>query len=645
MRFALPKSAVKKIGAAVDLVFDRVLAKFLERPPGDKRIVIGRRPRATLPSIFRTASEEERAPVNEHALNTLMQVAEGFVEAQRSRTKAHVVKAVASWLDEAHAGGVETDLETVLGGELALVFGKAHEDVKRILDTEATVARNTGTLEGIVRVNAASGIGDPTVYFIVVHDGDLCEECLRLHLLDDEVTPRVWRLSELKRGYHKKGEDRPALGGEHPHCRCALATLMPGYGFKGGSLEWVGVDHDELAAQRGLEKSEDSWLELLVKSTREGLERVFPALAKKVQDNESKFTKGEADPYEEEHLLHAVPTVTFPSEVAPRIVKAGRWKNLYETGDGRGSTNPDVRRDWETDLGIPEDALHNERPIYGALSWRPVHRYRGNAPQYGDAWAVLKPHKAAHVTYTPADSSRLDEISTPFFHPLYLHKHLPEVVAHHSRTRRSAYVEAQVHGGIYPAEDVDSLHLGPGDYEEERLGSLLPMARKFGIPLYKNSSYGSDTALVYDPRSDTERAEHTALRGRLMKDVSDVADRARRDADDPRSDTERAEKLRRLAYQGEAALAHLDAPYNRHTVRGHEFFVPRAREMYGQDLFPYPTDVTSENRPAGAQLQLQFPGEKPPAPAAPAAGSRTSRKPRSRTKAPSPGSRPGSASR
>jgi hypothetical protein len=263
----LPRGAIKVINGAVDRVFDRVLMRFLEKPQGDKRIVIGPKPRVTLPSLFRAATASERMKPDEAILASLMEVAKGFLDAQREATKARTVKAVQSWLSEAHASGVDTDLETVLGGELAKVFGKAHDGVRKILDTEASVARNTGTLDGIVKVNAASGIEDPVVYFVIVRDDDVCDDCMRLHMLDDGITPRVWYLSELGHGYFKKGGDRPCVGGLHPHCRCSLVTLMPGYGFdKGGYVEWIGLDHDELAAQRGTKKREYDWGEALFKT-------------------------------------------------------------------------------------------------------------------------------------------------------------------------------------------------------------------------------------------------------------------------------------------------------------------------------------------------------------------------------------------
>jgi hypothetical protein len=74
--------------------------------------------------------------------------------------------------------------------------------------------------------------------------------CRRLHLLDNGKTPRVYKLSEVGHGYHKKGQDDPKLGGLHPHCRCTLVTLMPGFGFdKAGMVKYISRTHDEWAKQ------------------------------------------------------------------------------------------------------------------------------------------------------------------------------------------------------------------------------------------------------------------------------------------------------------------------------------------------------------------------------------------------------------
>lgn len=247
----LSKGAVKTIEDAVDKLFDRAIARFLERPPTDKRIVIGFTPRMTLPGLFEAASIEERNKVDTAILDSLLNIAQGFIESQRASTKAHTVKTVQSWLTESYASKEPADFETVLEGELAKVWGKATTGMHRIIASESNNVRNTGTLDGIIKVNVAEGIEDPIVYFVVVRDEALCKECKRLHLLEGGVTPKVWYLSELKHGYHTLTDDIPSLGGEHPHCRCSLVTLMPGYGFEGGSVTFIALDHDEMKKQRG----------------------------------------------------------------------------------------------------------------------------------------------------------------------------------------------------------------------------------------------------------------------------------------------------------------------------------------------------------------------------------------------------------
>lgn len=248
----LSKESVELIHRAVDEVFDRVKARVLGpgfvRQRGDKNIFIGHRPQFSIPGLYRQAAIEEAARPAEKIAHSLGQVAGSYIDAERARTKAQVVKSVQDWV----RSGSKGELETVLGGELAGLFTKATKALAKVVDTEATTARNMGTLEGITRINASAGIEDPTVFFITVRDNDLCDECKRLHLQPDEITPRAWKLSELKSGYHKLSDDAPSIGGLHPHCRCTLVTLMPGFGFDAaGKIKYVAPGHDEFASQRG----------------------------------------------------------------------------------------------------------------------------------------------------------------------------------------------------------------------------------------------------------------------------------------------------------------------------------------------------------------------------------------------------------
>lgn len=490
---ALSERTVKSIYRAVDRLFDRLKARVLEREPGDKRIVIAVKPRATLGDLFVQAARLEgvKRP-DETVLQGLVRVATGFVEAQREATKAHVVRAVEAWVNEARARGADADPKTVLGGELAQVFQRASDGVKKILDTEATKARNLGTLDGIVRVNAARGIDDPTVYFVVVRDDALCSECKRLHLLDDEVTPRVWKLSELGHGYHRKGEDSPKLGGLHPHCRCSLVTLMPGYGFERGGVAYVAPDHDEYARQRALGKAEAPWGAQLAKSRPEGI-RTWERNRDVYHENWSRFDEQDLTDEHRAAAARARITINFPPRILRKLATSGRFLNQWETDTSEGAFDPDgMRTDYEHQhLLIPYETHYHRRPVYGAVSYTDTHKVMGGAGKYGHTFAVLKPHVHDRASVTYRDSFDIDgpEDVLPF-------GGLAHAIKRNEDEGRN-YVEAQIHGGVTLEHDVAELHAGPNT-PTGHLAWLVHLGKKHGIPVfhhrpkwYKSAGYVS----------------------------------------------------------------------------------------------------------------------------------------------------------
>ena len=77
-----------------------------------------------------------------------------------------------------------------------------------------------------------------------------CNECKRVHLMPDGITPKVFKLSEVSAQYHKKGENIPSYAGLHPHCRCSLVMLPQNYGFKKGKISYMTDGYDEYKTQR-----------------------------------------------------------------------------------------------------------------------------------------------------------------------------------------------------------------------------------------------------------------------------------------------------------------------------------------------------------------------------------------------------------
>lgn len=254
-RFILGKAAVKRIHAAIDDLFTKAKSRFLGRDYGPKRIsfsITTAKPELSLPGLFEASSRAEGMRPNEQLKESLQRVAEAYLDAHKEKAKADVVHTVQAFLHDAEQKGVNTDVKTVLGGELSRLFGEVGRNVRRIVDTESTRARNTGAVDAISKLGIVAGEEDPVVYFAVVRDQHLCDECVRLHLMEDGVTPRLWRLSEVTHAHHKRGEDHPSVGGLHPHCRCTMVQLRRGWKFD-ASGRAVGAEpgHNELAVQRG----------------------------------------------------------------------------------------------------------------------------------------------------------------------------------------------------------------------------------------------------------------------------------------------------------------------------------------------------------------------------------------------------------
>lgn len=262
----LGRGATNKINKAIDELFDNAKARLLgPQSIQGKKIYIGYHRELSLPGIFEAGSVEEAVKPDLEVLESLIRVAGAYVDAHRERTKARVVHEINGAMAEArHAGGMDRgDFRDLVNTKMSEVWADVTNNIHRVVDTEIAHAKNVSVLDGIVGANLNASVGDPVVYFVVVRDNILCKECKRLHLMDDGITPRLWYLSELGHGYHKKGDDAPKIGGLHPHCRCTIVTLLPSYGFtKDGMVKYVKRGHLELPVQRGLALSERDYTSL-----------------------------------------------------------------------------------------------------------------------------------------------------------------------------------------------------------------------------------------------------------------------------------------------------------------------------------------------------------------------------------------------
>lgn len=252
---ALSRRTTKQIRAAIDALFQKMRARLLGQSrqiPSDKIIAVVSNRDTTLQGLYEAAARAAGGTPDAGVIRTIEDVVGAHLDAAHSRAEAHILREAAAVEAEAQASGKPSELAATLGTRLAGVWRKVTEDVARIVDTEGTQVRNLGVLEGVTKIAALRGEDDPVVYWVVTRrDPYPCSECRRLHLMDDGLTPRCWRLSEIGHSYHKHGDANPKVGGLHPFCKCSQAGLSPGFGFDAtGHLVYKGDGWDELAHQR-----------------------------------------------------------------------------------------------------------------------------------------------------------------------------------------------------------------------------------------------------------------------------------------------------------------------------------------------------------------------------------------------------------
>lgn len=252
--FGISSSNKEQIAAVVENMFDTIALQFIGDIPklkNKKTLVISSKRNYGLGHLFVQAMQNKTPnSIEQDVLKSLLESAYGYIESLKNRTKSNVAERIDGIMREAKLNNREASaqqIRDVLQEELS----KARVHMKSIAESEATKLRNLGTMMDISRVAANLGDNDPTVFFVVVKDGSTCKECIKLHLEPDQITPRLWKFSELKQGYHKRGESNPSAFGLHPHCRCTLTYLSAGFGFDHqGRVSYVGEHFDAFKKQR-----------------------------------------------------------------------------------------------------------------------------------------------------------------------------------------------------------------------------------------------------------------------------------------------------------------------------------------------------------------------------------------------------------
>jgi hypothetical protein len=214
--------------------------------------------------------------------------------------------------------------------------------------------------------------------------------------------------------------------------------------------------------------------------------------------------------------------------VAEALHTQGIYKGQFETllSSGSVSAHPGGARDsWENRLYNGaynlEGSENHHRPKYGALNV--MCHQDGPAPRFGSCYFVLKPEVSSRCTFTYLDShqdpkekgtlAEFDDILAALLSEAFtrdyalgekdltipkLIKHLSSMdITHAFSSKRIArnlnhYIEAQIHGNISLADDVEELVADPA-FKGTAIGNFLEsIAKDYKIKILWHQGYALD---------------------------------------------------------------------------------------------------------------------------------------------------------
>jgi hypothetical protein len=246
-----------RIEALVENMFENLSYDLFGFIPGvHKKVTFSvRKPTYNLLNLFLEAlGNREPSDSEKDYAKGIVKNASNYVTGLKEKTKSAVVEAVNSHVASAESKGQKPSKDEI-SKIVAREMSKAKSHLQLITQTETTKVRNSAVESDITRVGRSLNIEDPSVYFVVLRDNITCKHCINNHLMPDKATPRVMKLSDVKKTYlstQDRKDGMVSIAGQHPHCRCSMVFLAPGFGFEKGRMTWIGYGHDELNRQKAI---------------------------------------------------------------------------------------------------------------------------------------------------------------------------------------------------------------------------------------------------------------------------------------------------------------------------------------------------------------------------------------------------------
>jgi hypothetical protein len=252
--YGISTASKEQISKLVDDLFDKTALRLIGNIPKlqkKKHILIGFEQNTNLANLFVQAMNNKYLNhIEQDVLKGILGDAYSYIDILKNKTSNSILQQVEGLAREARISGEKIVQET-LTGIITKELGKARSGLETIAASEATKTRNLGMAMDITRASSADGIKDPIVGFAVIRDNSTCESCIKVCLMPDGVTPRLFHMSELSAGYFKRGDTVPSILGQHPHCRCTIFTVPTDWGFdKKGHITFKSIGYNALEEQR-----------------------------------------------------------------------------------------------------------------------------------------------------------------------------------------------------------------------------------------------------------------------------------------------------------------------------------------------------------------------------------------------------------
>jgi hypothetical protein len=164
-------------------------------------------------------------------LQGLLGITNDYIESLKEGTKASVANELNAYAQSMNLKKEPIDaefIEKIVEKQMEVAGNKFNI----IASAQSNVTKNMGLLSAFTRMSESNGEEDTICFFRPVPvDSSTSQATFDVHLLPDQITPRLYYAKEINQNFYKKGDKIPSVFGTNPYCRCNFSYLALSYNF------------------------------------------------------------------------------------------------------------------------------------------------------------------------------------------------------------------------------------------------------------------------------------------------------------------------------------------------------------------------------------------------------------------------------